>query len=41
MNGGWTQILKTVLKFNSKINISPQAHSLDYLKKVLNSEARL
>ncbi len=30
-----------IKEFNSKINISHQAHSLDYLKKVLNSEARL
>ena len=30
-----------IKEFNSKINIPPQEHSLDYLKKVLNKEVRL
>ena len=30
-----------IKEFNSKINILPQANSLDYLKKVLNREVRL
>ena len=43
VNRWWmdTNTQNCIKKFNSKINVSPQAHSLDYLKKVLNREARL